>query len=43
MCYSAHNSWPIHQMDVDVAYLNASLEDPIYVHAKASGIFSRKI
>ena len=27
---AACNNWPIHQMDIDVAYLNATLENPIY-------------
>ena len=37
----AHNYWPIHQMDVDVAYLNANLEDPIYMQ-KPPGYFQDK-
>ena len=28
---AACNNWPIHQMDVDVAYLNATLENLIYM------------
>ena len=28
---AARNNWPIHQMDVDNAYLNASLQEPIYM------------
>ena len=28
---AAHNNWPIHQMDVDVAYLNVTLENLIYM------------
>ena len=28
---AACNNWPIHQMDIDVAYLNATLENPIYM------------
>jgi hypothetical protein len=27
----ARNNWPIHQMDIDSAYLNASLEESIYL------------
>jgi Reverse transcriptase (RNA-dependent DNA polymerase) len=28
---AARNDWPIHQMDVDSAYLNATLPEPIYM------------
>jgi Reverse transcriptase (RNA-dependent DNA polymerase) len=28
---AARNDWPIHQMDVDSAYLNAELPDAIYM------------
>jgi len=28
---AACNEWPIHQMDVDVAYINAKLENPVYM------------
>src|SRR3979490_596102 len=35
---AARNNWPIHQMDVDIAYLNADLEDPIYMR-KPPGYF----
>jgi Reverse transcriptase (RNA-dependent DNA polymerase) len=28
---AAWNDWPIHQMDVDSAYLNATLPEPIYM------------
>jgi transposase InsO family protein len=28
---AARNNWPIHQMDVDNAYLNATLPEPIYM------------
>ena len=28
---AACNNWPIHQMDIDVTYLNATLENPIYM------------
>jgi hypothetical protein len=28
---AARNDWPIHQMDVDYAYLNATLPEPIYM------------
>jgi hypothetical protein len=29
----ACNNWPIHQMDVDVAYLNATLENLVYMQS----------
>src|SRR3979490_1681703 len=38
---AAWNNWPIHQMDVDVAYLNAKLQDPIYMR-KPPGYFKRE-
>ena len=38
---AARNNWPIHQMDVDVAYLNATLEDLIYMQ-KPLGYFQDK-
>ena len=28
---AARNNWPLHQMDVDSVYLNATLSDPIYM------------
>jgi len=28
---AVRNNWPIHQMDMDNAYLNASLQEPIYM------------
>ena len=37
---AACNNWPIHQMDIDVAYLNTTVKDLIY--SKATGIFSRQ-
>ena len=38
---AACNNWPIYQMDVDVAYLNTTLEDPIYMQ-KPLGYFQDK-
>ena len=38
---AAHNNWPIHQMDVEVAYLNATLENPIYMQ-KLPGYYEDK-
>ena len=38
---AAQNNWPIHQMDVDIAYLNAKLQDPIYMR-KPPGYFERE-
>src|SRR3979490_3099318 len=38
---ATQNNWPIHQMDMDVAYLNAKLEDPIYMR-KPPGYFEKE-
>ena len=38
---AAYNNWPIHQMGVDVAYLNATLENPIYMQ-KPPGYYKDK-
>ena len=38
---AARNNWPIHQMDVDVAYLNATLENLIYMQ-KPLGYYEDK-
>ena len=38
---AACNNWPIHQMDVDVAYLNATLENLIYMQ-KPPGYYEDK-
>jgi hypothetical protein len=35
---AARNDWPIHQMDVNVVYLNAELENPVYMQ-KPPGYF----
>ena len=37
---ATQNKWPIHQMDVDVAYLSAKLDDPIYM-CKLPGYFKK--
>ena len=38
---AARNNWPIQQMDIDVAYLNATLENPIYMQ-KLLGYYEDK-
>ena len=39
---AALNDWLIHQMDVYNAYVHADLEEPIYIYATASRIYSTK-